>query len=338
MALNKYAAIRYRIIDECIRSRSAPYPSKESLRQACEEALYGTSDGSNISLSTVDKDIWALKNESVLGYAPISFSRAHNGYYYTDPDFSLSLPLNREDISLIRLALQTLTHFKETRLFRDLETAVNKIQGRIMVADHLADSHLEKVIQFETVSAGLGHELLPQVLEAIRQHQEIEFRYTPHVDGISRQYRFHPYLLKENKNLWYLVGMETGSGRIRTLGLDRMDKVGLTGSTFLEDQDFNPDLYFRYSFGIGTYSGKPEEIMLRFDPVQSRYIRSNPLHPTQELINEDDGCTVIRIYVIPSDELKMQILSYGPKVEVISPEWLRLETAQMLKRAAQQYR
>jgi predicted DNA-binding transcriptional regulator YafY len=78
--------------------------------------------------------------------------------------------------------------------------------------------------------------------------------------------------------------------------------------------------------------------MLRFDPVQSRYIRSNPLHPTQELINEDDGYTVIRIYVIPSDELKMQILSYGPKVEVISPEWLRLETAQMLKRAAQQYR
>lgn len=337
MALNKYAAIRYRIIDECLRSRSAPYPSKESLRQACEETLYGTTDGSNISLSTVDKDIWAMKNEAVLGYAPIAFSRARNGYYYTDPDFSLSLPLTRDDISLIRFAVQTLTHFRDTRLFHDLETAVNKIQGRIMVADHLPESHLERVIQFETVPAGKGHEHLPQLLEAIQNNHEIEFRYTPHVDGITRNYKFHPYLLKENKNFWYIVGIETGTGKIRTLGLDRMDLIKSTGSVFEPDPDFNPDLFFRYSFGIGTYSGLPEEIVLRFDTVQYRYIRSNPLHPTQEIVEEHIDYSVIRIFVIPSDELKMQILSYGPKAEVISPGWLRQEIGDLLARAAKKY-
>ena len=143
MALNKYAAIRYRIIDQCIRSRSKPYPSKEDLRSACEEGLYGSSDGSHISMSTIDKDLWAMKNESAMGYAPIAFSRQENGYFYMDPDYSLNLPLTQEDIGMIRLAMKTLTHFRQSRLFQDLETAVNKIEGRILVAGHLAESGLD---------------------------------------------------------------------------------------------------------------------------------------------------------------------------------------------------
>ena len=338
MALNKYAAIRYRIIDQCIRSRSRPFPSKEELRSACEEALYGTTDGSNISLSTIDKDLWALKNESVLGYAPIAFSRLENGYYYTDPGFSLNLPLTQEDIGMIRLAMRTLTHFRESRLFQDLETAVNKIEGRILVAGHLPESGLEDVIQFESVTAKKGHELLPVLIDAIRQQKEIEFRYTPHVDGIARRYIYHPYLLKEHKNIWYLVGMETDSGIIRTLGLDRMEEIRLTGSAFTKDPDFNPLHFFRYSFGIGTYTGVPEEIIIRFDSVQSRYVLANPIHSSQETLEDTPDGTWIRLFVIPTDDLKMQILSYGSKAMVESPSWLREEIAGILGRAASQYR
>ncbi len=338
MALNKYAAIRYRIIDQFIRSRSRPYPSKENLRRACEEALFGTTDGSHISLSTIEKDIWAMKNESALGYAPIAFSRQENGYYYTDPGFSMNLPLTHEDIGLIRLAVQTLTHFRDSSLFQDLETAVNKIEGRIIVADHLPESDLEKVIQFETVTARKGHELLPELIDAIRRQQEIELHYTPHVDGKTRTYLYHPYLLKEHKNLWYLVGREPASDKIRTLGLDRISNIRLTGQEFIMDPVFNPDLFFRYSFGIGTYSGIPEEILLRFNRIQARYIQANPLHPTQETVEDHPDYCRIRLYVIPTDDLKMQILSYGSKVMVEEPHWLRAEIRETLKKATELYK
>ncbi|MFO7616648.1 MAG: WYL domain-containing protein [Bacteroidales bacterium] len=338
MALNKYAAIRYRIIDQCIRSRSRPFPSKEDLRSACEEALYGTTDGRNISLSTIDKDLWALKNESALGYAPIAFDRQENGYFYTEPGFSLNLPLTQDDIGMIRLAMRTLTHFRESRLFQDLEAAVNKIEGRILVAGHLTESGLENVIQFESVTAKKGHELLPVLIDAIRQQKEIEFSYTPHVDGIARRYTYHPYLLKEHKNIWYLVGKEMDNGIIRTLGLDRMEGIRLTGSEFVKDPGFDPLQFFRYSFGIGTYTGVPEEIIIRFDAVQSRYILSNPMHSSQEIIEESDDGVRIRLFVIPTDDLKMQILSYGNKALVESPAWLREEVAAILGRAAGRYR
>ena len=35
----KNALLRYRIIDKCIRNKYKPYPSKQDLREACEEAL-----------------------------------------------------------------------------------------------------------------------------------------------------------------------------------------------------------------------------------------------------------------------------------------------------------
>lgn len=337
MALNKYAAIRYRIIDERIRSRSKPYPTKEELRSACEVALYGSSDGSNISLSTIEKDLWALKNESVFGYAPISFNRMHNGYFYSDPGFSLDLPVTPEDIDLIRLALHTLNHFKDSQVFHDLETAVNKIQGRIMLADRLSGPNLENIIQFEAVPESKGHENLPVLLDAIRNLQETEFDYTPYVDSRPRHYLYHPYLLKENKNRWYLVGKDTINDKIRTLGLDRMQTIRLTGRTFMPDHEFNPDQFFRYSFGIGTYSGIPEEIIILLDEVQTQYILSNPLHHSQEIRESEPGSFEVKLFVIPSDELKMQILSYGSKVEVIKPDWLRNEICMTLTQALRKY-
>lgn len=39
MPANKYALLRYRIIDRCLTNSGHPFPTKEELRSACEEAL-----------------------------------------------------------------------------------------------------------------------------------------------------------------------------------------------------------------------------------------------------------------------------------------------------------
>ena len=50
MPANKYALLRYRIIDRCLTNPGKPFPTKEDLRQACEDALYG-SDMPNASIA-----------------------------------------------------------------------------------------------------------------------------------------------------------------------------------------------------------------------------------------------------------------------------------------------
>ena len=82
MPENKYALIRYRIINQMIRKRH--YPTKEELRAACEDTLYGSTDNLRISCSTIDKDIYALRNEREFGYAPIEFHPQYRGYFYSE--------------------------------------------------------------------------------------------------------------------------------------------------------------------------------------------------------------------------------------------------------------
>ena len=62
MPANKYALLRYRIIDRCLTNRMRPHPTKEDLSKACEEGLYG-SEGEHISISTIEKDLWAMRGE-----------------------------------------------------------------------------------------------------------------------------------------------------------------------------------------------------------------------------------------------------------------------------------
>ena len=119
MPANKYALLRYRIIDRCLTNRMRPYPTKEDLRQACEEGLYG-SEGEHISISTIDKDLWAMRNENELGYhAPIVYNAEHRGYEYEDPDYSISgLNLQEQDLQALRFATLTLLQFRDMPVFQ----------------------------------------------------------------------------------------------------------------------------------------------------------------------------------------------------------------------------
>jgi hypothetical protein len=151
----KNALIRYRIIDRCIRNKYKSYPSKKELREACEESLYGSSDGANICDSTIEKDMFAMKIEHD---APIRYSKRHGGYYYEDPDFSINdIPLTEEDLNAIKFAVKTLTQFRDVSMFRQFGSAIDKIVDRVSIATNPQDKDLGSFVQFETsVSNGGG--------------------------------------------------------------------------------------------------------------------------------------------------------------------------------------
>ena len=128
MPANKYALLRYRIIDRCLTNPGKPFPTKEELRQACEDALYG-SDGEHISISTVEKDLWAMRNEADLGfYAPIEYHRDERGYHYTEEGYSINdVQLNDDDLDAIRFATNTLIQFRDLPIFQQFDQALGKI-------------------------------------------------------------------------------------------------------------------------------------------------------------------------------------------------------------------
>jgi len=139
----KNALIRYRIIDKCLRNKYKPYPSKQELREACEESLFGSNDGEHICDSTIEKDLFAMRMEHD---APIKYSKLHRGYFYEDPEFTINdIPLTNDDLEAISFAAQTLMQFRDVEMFRQFGSAIDKIADRVNISK---EEDAEQYIQF----------------------------------------------------------------------------------------------------------------------------------------------------------------------------------------------
>jgi len=338
MPANKYALLRYRIIDRSIRNKQRPFPSKEDLRTACEEALYG-SDGEHISMSTIDKDIWAMRNEGELGfYAPIKFSKDHGGYYYEDPNYTISeLPLNEEDLNAIKSAAETLFQFKDIPLFKQFDTAIEKILDRMKISAYDDNKTDHDVLQFERGSDYKGSEFLGVLFSAAKNDQVVSFKYQKFNSDESSDVVFHPYLLKEYRSRWYAIGIDEAKDAFRTYSLDRMNNVRSNERAFSRLKTFSTASFFEHALGITVTGDKPQKVRLKFSEKLSPYIMSQPLHHSQKLVDGFTEEITIEIEVLITVELVTLILGFGDQVEVVAPNKLKESVKSALINSLKKY-
>ena len=331
----KNALLRYRIIDRSIRNEYNPYPTKEQLRQACEEEIYGTSEGLHICHSTIEKDIFAMRMEHD---APISYSKREKGYYYTNDEFTMDdVPLTEKDISAIKAASTILHQFKSTSLFSQYQFAIDKILDRAVTSQQKFNN-TENNIQFETLPTISGNEYLESVLEAIKKRNVLQFEYYYYIKDVKTVRRVHPYLLKEYRNRWYLIGKSELKNKVITFGLDRISNLQTLENQFSVDATFNSDYFFQHSIGITVFDEKPQEIILKTNNILSKYLTSQPLHHSQKLSEvHNNGDHLFSYFLLVTYELKMTILGYGSDCEVIAPLSLREQIAEEIKKVASKY-
>lgn len=326
----KNALIRYRIIDRCIRNKYKAYPTKQELRVACEEALFGASDGENICDSTIEKDMFAMKMEHD---APIRYSKRHGGYYYEDSEFSINdIPLTEEDLSAIKFAANTLLQFRDVEMFKHFGNAIDKIVDRVSISSNPNDKDLNHFVQFETAVSSGGNEYLPELLEAIRNNVIVTFEYTSFVSGKSKLRKVVPLLLKEYRNRWYLISFDKAKNDIITYGLDRITQLEITEEEAQKPTDFNPENYFKYAVGItADNKSQPENVVFKADNVAAKYIDSQPFHTSQKIIKEGKNRTTFELKILISEEFIRSILSYGGEIEVLAPLSLRENVMKRLR-------
>ncbi len=326
----KNALIRYRIIDKCIRNKYKPFPSKRDLREACEEALFGSLDGQHICDSTIEKDIFAMRMEHD---APIAYSRLEKGYFYENPDFSINdIPLTDDDIESISFAAKTLMQFKDVALFKQFGSAIDKIVSRINLSK---EENTDKYIQFETSSSEGGSEFLPVILEAINQKKWLTFDYASFISGELKPRRVIPLLLKQYSNRWYLISFDESKNDYITYALDRIEDLVLTNQDAEIPLDFDADNYFKHAIGITSGNTEPYEVLLKTTIVAAKYLDSLPLHHSQKVKEMEKDFFVFSLYVSISEELIRSILSYGGEIEVLKPKRLKDEVIRRAKRICQ---
>ena len=88
----------------------------------------------------------------------------------------------------------------------------------------------------------------------------------------------------------------------------------------------------------GIFSGKADKTaVLRFSAERARWVADERWHPQQVGQFLTDGSYELRIPYRDERELVMDILKYGPDIEVVGPENLRKQVAEKLRKALEPY-
>lgn len=318
----KNALIRYRIIDKCLKNKYKPFPTKQDLRQECEDALYGSVSGEHICDSTIEKDMFAMKMEHD---APIKYSKIERGYYYEDPDFSINdVPLNENDLESIRFAANTLFQFKDVQMFKQFGSTLDKIINKVSVSSNFTQEEGDSIIQFETAPSIGGQEYINDLLNAIKFNKIVEFDYKGFKGGKAKKRKVVGYLLKEYRNRWYLISYSLKKERVITFALDRINDLVVTEEN-KEVPSFDSRNFFQHVVGITSFDGEPDTILFKADKVAAKYIESQPLHSSQKLIKDGKNRVSFELTAYPSEELIRIFLSYAGEIEIIAPQSLREE-------------
>ena len=183
------------------------------------------------------------------------------------------------------------------------------------------NSNADKVISFEQNTRLKGLEHLSLVVDAAVHCKCLNIEYHSYKGNVLHK-TIHPYYVKQYNNRWYLLGLDNKYNNVYPLALDRMTKVSLSKDKFIRNTQYDFDEYFRDIIGVTREEDrKVEEIHLRFTPSRFPYVVSKPLHKSQQVVSESDCEISIRLR--PNKELEQTLFSFGPDVEILSPDWMR---------------
>jgi predicted DNA-binding transcriptional regulator YafY len=262
--------------------------------------------------------------------APIKFDRQHNGYFYTEEGFSIrEFPLTHEEIQALDYSTALLQQLKGTKMFYHFESAINKVIEGYRLSGILGKSETQ-ILQVEEPLRTDSSRWLERLLTAIVEKIPLRISY----QGFGREEKEHdmsPYLIKEYRNRWYVIGHSSRAKNILVMALDRINRIEPTRIKYVNDSGFSPADFFRYSLGITQVHGtKPVQVVLSFSAIQAPYILSQPLHQSQTVIKQTTDALHISLEVYLTPELRMTILSYGPEAEVLKPASLRKDISKLV--------
>lgn len=297
---------RYQLLLKKLKQK--PYSTYEELQSYIDnqlEYLYTRDEDLNMGFSkrTLQRDIKEIRE---LFDTHIEYSKSEKGYYISESGAGNA-------------------HFERMMEAFDLFNSLN------IAGDLSPFIHLEK-------RRPQGTENLYGLLHAIKNRFQIKFSYQKFWDTAPNERMAEPYALKEFKNRWYILAKDLKDNNIKSFALDRLTQLEITRRHFQYPEHYNIEQHFRYCFGIISPKDEaPQDIILSFDPFQVKYIKTLPLHPSQEILVDNEEEVQISLKLFITQDLIMELLSFGEDMKVLQPQSLAAELQDIHKKAYKQY-
>jgi predicted DNA-binding transcriptional regulator YafY len=288
-----------------------------------------------VSSKTVQRDIDYLRDELD---APIEFDRESNGYRYGRSDYVLPfLPVDGNDLFAIGVAAQVFALFGGTPVARDLKACYQRLARLMPPAVRLRPEIVMEKLALRAPFRPIREEIWQAVSEAMQRGVALSIRYH-RPGGPSEEPRLvHPYALVLSGRDWIMLAEDESAAVVKSFYVARIEEATLTGRRYAIPRGFDPNAFFRDTFGLFVGGGPPFKFRVRFSREHADEIREQHWHPDQKIEAAPGGEIVLELPARSVQEARRFVLQYGSEACVLSPPELVADVREQLEKMGKEY-
>lgn len=288
------------------------------LRSGIRQTQKSLAQATEVSDRTIRSDLVFLRDRLL---APLENNR-QKGWYYTDPNWRLpSISLSQGELFALTLGARMLENYSGSAYVNELRTAISRLSERLPEAtwidlQKIAD---ERILFSSGASINLDPEIWHRLELACKKFKSVWMKYFTASRNELSERKFDPYLLHIYRGTNpYVIGFCHKRQEVRWFRIDRIRSLKVLEEEFTVKPDFDAKghlaMIFQHEVG-----GVPQQVEIWFDAVTAPFVGERCWHPSQELIQHDDGSLTLQMYVSGLNDLKRWVLGYGKGAVVKNP-------------------
>ena len=273
--------------------------------------------------------------------APIEYDREANGYRFgrprSGPRYELpGLWFNAAEVKALLTTLQLLSNLQPGLLDGQVKPVLERLRSLLGTGDHSWEEVVKRMRIFLPERRAGKAEHFSVVAAALLKRSRVWIRHYSRKDDRETEREISPQRLVHYRDNWYLDAYCHLREDLRSFAVDAIRSAVIKETPAKEVRDAELDDYLGSGYGI--FAGrKVEWATLKFTPEAARWVSAQNWHPKQRSRVEKDGSYILDVPYAEDRELVMEILKFGPDVEVLQPPALRERVATSLREAAQRY-
>jgi predicted DNA-binding transcriptional regulator YafY len=272
-------------------------------------------------------------------HAPIDYDRKKRGYFYTEEwVLDPSSFLDQQEMEALAVTFRVLSQYSGTPYYEEISRAIEKLMQYLPVS--FTEDGLFEVYSFENpvAASSIDKEIFSLLERAVRNCLKVTMTYNVSSRREITERTVQPYRLHYDQSgaTWYLIAFCEIRQEVRTFAICRIHNLLITSDHFTIPDSFSISEYLEKAFDQTT-GHAVYDITIRFTPYQSQWIREHRWHPTQQLVENDDGSATLKLTVGALDAVKRWVMRYGAQAEVIEPQELRDMVSQEVRELGEVY-
>jgi len=291
-----------------------------------------------ISPATFKRDLEYLRGRL---HAPILWDREQQGYRYdtghAPPPFELpGMWFNETELHALLVMEHLLENLQPGLLAPHVKPLQAQIRALLDKSDHSVDEIRRRIRILPLAARRLRLKPFEILCTGLLSRKRLHIAHYSRPRDELTERDVSPQRLVHYRDNWYLDSWCHLRKNLRTFSVDTIQKAELLTTPAKDVADRELDEIFLPGYGI--FSGKKTKIAkLRFTPERARWVSREEWHPEQASHVDKEGFFHLHVPYSDDRELLMDILKFGPDVEVLGPASLRKTVAERLRASVRNY-